>query len=87
MLGIRYFVRNTKRMSISELQLQLHKTIDAITDREKLEAIYTLLKGTDGPYKAMSKQDYVAEIDEACQQIKDGKFVSVEDLENESENW
>ena len=74
-------------MSISELQLQLHQAIDTINDSEKLEAIYTLLKGSKGPYKPMSIEGYVGAIDESKQQIKDGKYLNVDDLEKESDNW
>jgi hypothetical protein len=74
-------------MNIAELQLQLHQAIDTITDGEKLEAIYTLLKGSSGPYEPMSTEEYVEAIDEARQQIKEGKFQSVDDLEKESDNW
>jgi hypothetical protein len=75
------------RMNVAELQLQLHRAIDAISDSEKLEAIYTLLKGSKGPYKPMSLQEYVGAIDEARQQINDGKYLSVDELEKESDNW
>lgn len=83
----RYFVVKIMRMNIAELQLQLHQAIDTITDSEKLEAIYTLLKGSKGPYKPMSMEEYVGAIDEARQQIKDGKYLSVDELEKESDNW
>ena len=52
-------------MNVAELQLQLHQTIDTITDSKKLAAVYTLLKGSKGPYKPMSMQEYVGAIDEA----------------------
>lgn len=74
-------------MNVAELQLQLHQAIDSISDRAKLEAIYTLLKGSKGPYKPMSPEEYVGAIDEARQQIKDGKYLSVDELEKESDNW
>ncbi len=74
-------------MNVAELQLQLHQTIDSITDTKKLEAVYTLLKGSEGPFKPMSLQEYTGAIDEARQQIKDGNYKSVDDLEKESENW
>lgn len=74
-------------MNIAELQLQLHKAIDSITDSEKLEAIYTLLKGSKGPYKPMAMDEYVGAIDEARRQIKEGKYLSADELEKESDNW
>ena len=83
----RYFVEKTILMNVAELQLQLHQAIDTISDSEKLEAIYTLLKGSKGPYKAMSTEEYVGAIDKARQQIEDGKYLSVDELEKESGNW
>ena len=74
-------------MNVAELQLQLHQAIDTISDSKKLEAIYTLLKGSKGPYNAMSLEEYVGAIDEARQQVKDGKYLSVDELEKESDNW
>lgn len=74
-------------MNIPELQLKLHQAIDSITDSEKLEAIYTLLKGSKGPYKPMSMEEYVEAIDEAKQQIKEGKYLSADELEKESDSW
>ena len=74
-------------MNVAELKLQLHQTIDTITDSEKLEAIYTLLKGSKGPFESMSLKDYVDAIDESRQQIKEGKATSADDLMKESKNW
>ncbi|MBS1487473.1 MAG: hypothetical protein JST43_07765 [Bacteroidetes bacterium] len=74
-------------MKVAELQLQLHQAIDSITDVEKLEAIFILLKGSKGSFEPMSMSEYVSAIDEARQQIKDGKFLSIDELEKESENW
>ena len=76
-----------KCMNVAELQLQLHRVIDTVIDSEKLEAIYTLLKGSKGPYKPMSLKEYVGAIDEARQQIKEGKYLSADELEKESESW
>lgn len=74
-------------MNVAELQLQLHQVIDTIGDSEKLEAIYTLLKGSKGPFMPISKEEYIGAIDEARQQIEDGKYLSVDELEKESDNW
>ena len=74
-------------MNIAKLQLQLHQVIDTINDREKLEAIYTLLKESKGLYKSMSLEEYVGKIDEARQQIKDGKYFSADKLDKRSSEW
>jgi hypothetical protein len=77
----------SKQINISDLQLQLHQVIDSISDEEKLQAVYTLLKGNKGPFKPMSLKEYVEQIDEAKNQVTKGKYLSVDELEKESENW
>ena len=74
-------------MSISELRIQLHQFIDTVNDSEKLQAVYTLLKGSESPYKSMSLQEYIDAIEQARAQVKEGDFTSQEELEKESESW
>ncbi len=74
-------------MSIEELRLQLHEVIDTITDSAKLQALNTLLQGSRSSHKSMSIEEYVGAIDEARQQIKEGKYLSIDELEKESDNW
>lgn len=70
-------------MSVAELQLQLHQVIDTITDSEKLEAVYTLLKGAKDPCEPMLLEEYVGAIDEARQQVRERKYMSADELEKE----
>jgi len=37
--------------------------------------------------KSMTKEAYIRDIDEARLQIKDGKYISQEELEKQSKNW
>ena len=74
-------------MGVADLRLQLHQIIDAIADKEKLEAVFTLLKSNKGPFQSMSQKEYVEQIDEAINQVNEGKYSSADDLEKESENW
>jgi hypothetical protein len=74
-------------MNVAELHVQLHQAIDSINDSEKLEAIYTLLKGLEGPFKPLSIDEYVGAINESRQQILDGKYLSADEFEKESDNW
>ncbi|PRY85955.1 hypothetical protein [Mongoliibacter ruber] len=74
-------------MGVAELKLKLHQTIDSIDDKDKLEALYILLKDTKSKYASMNIKDYINAIDEAIAQIKAGDFSLVEDFEKESENW
>jgi hypothetical protein len=73
--------------SIAELQLKLHQTIDTITDSKKLKALYILLSESKQPFSPMSSKDYINAIDESRQQIKEGNFSTVDELEKETENW
>jgi len=74
-------------MSIAELKLRLHQTIDSINDSAKLELLFALLKDTKSKYYPMDLKEYVNSIDEAIHQVKEGKFSSVDDFEEESERW
>lgn len=74
-------------MSIAELRLQLHQVIDSLSNKEQLEAIYTLIKGKGSPMKRMTIEEYANAIDESIDQIKKGQFLTQEELEKESENW
>ncbi|SMD43927.1 hypothetical protein SAMN00777080_2540 [Aquiflexum balticum DSM 16537] len=74
-------------MNIVELQLKLHQAIDSITDRSTLEVLNKLLSSDKGPFAKMSLKEYNDAIEKSLQQIKEGEFVSVEDLEKESDIW
>ena len=69
------------------MRLQLHEIIDAIADKEKLEAVFTLLKSAKGPFQPMSHKEYVEQIDEAKSQVSEGNYLSADDLEKESKSW
>jgi hypothetical protein len=74
-------------MSIAELQLKLHQTIDNITDSKKLNALYALLEGSEKSFSPSSLKEYIDAIDTARDEIRTGKSNSIEDLEKESESW
>ena len=74
-------------MSIAELRVQLHQAIDSLTDKAKMEAIYELLKDSKGNLKRMTREEYVKAINEAQEDIRQGRFMSQSDLEKASRNW
>jgi len=74
-------------MGVADLRLQLHEIIDVIADKEKLEAVFTLLKSAKGPFQLMSHKEYVEQIDEAKSQVSEGNYLSADDLEKESKSW
>jgi hypothetical protein len=74
-------------MNVTALQIQLHKAIDTVTDSSKLEAIYTLLENSSGPFSPLTLNEYIGTIDEAREQIAKGQSLNVDEFEKESENW
>lgn len=74
-------------MSVAELQLKLHETIDGITDQKVLNALYVMLKENQLPDKPMSLEYYIQTLDESRQQVQEGKFSEASDFEKESDNW
>jgi len=82
-------------MSTTELKADLHNYIDTISDSSILKAIHTLLKkhfrkdavGYEPSGKAITKEALLKRLALAEKQFKDGKFVTIEEPEKESENW
>jgi len=74
-------------MSVEELQLKLHQTIDGITDQKVLNALYAMLKENQLPDKPMSLEAYIQALDESRQQVHEGKFTDSSDFEKESDHW
>jgi len=79
-------------MSTAELQTQLHKVIDQVTDQEILKAVHTLLSSQLNVYayttngKAITK----AELDlllAAAEEMREGKTTTAYDLKNEIKSW
>lgn len=69
-------------MTTLTLKKELHKTIDSITDKAILEAVYTLLqKSVEGSsLKPMSESDFLKRNTRSQKDIKDGKVVSHTDV-------
>ncbi|WP_422356822.1 hypothetical protein [Roseivirga pacifica] len=74
-------------MSIAELKSQLHEAIDNLSNKEQLEAIYALIKNHGQPLNRLTIDEYAAILDESMNQIKNGQFLSQEDVEKEAQNW
>jgi hypothetical protein len=75
-------------MSATELRQRLIETIQATDDEQLLEEAYRLLhSGTDdtGIYQLNDKQK--ATIQEARQQIREGKYLSGEEADKEVDQW
>jgi hypothetical protein len=69
-------------MTTLTLKKELHKTIDSITDKAILEAVYTLLqKSVEGSsLRPMSESDFLKRNTRSQKDIKEGKVVSHTDV-------
>lgn len=82
-------------MSTLELKTDLHKLIEEVNDTTVLKALYTLLKkqaqndvvGYASNMKPLTKKAFIKRIEKAEAQIKKGQYVTIEELEKESEKW
>ncbi len=80
-------------MSATELQSQLHKIIDQVTDKNVLQAIHTLLSSQINIYvhtsegKAITKKELDILLVASEEEIRLGKTISEHDLKNEIKSW
>ncbi|ELR72931.1 hypothetical protein C900_00892 [Fulvivirga imtechensis AK7] len=83
--------------TISEIKSILHKYIVETEDQEILNHVQAYFRsllqkkgkiiGYTSDGQPLTIEVYKRDIDEARQQIREGKIISQEDLEKESENW
>jgi len=80
-------------MSATELQTQLHKIIDQVTDKNVLQAIHTLLSsqihiyGHTSEGKATAKKELDILLATSEEEIRTGKTISSHDLKKEIKSW
>lgn len=82
-------------MSALELKSEIHQLVDQVNDNGVLKAIQTLLQkqvdndvvGFDAKGKALSLKAFVKRIEKAESDVKKGKYVTIDQLEKESEKW
>lgn len=80
-------------MSTTELQSQLHKIIDQVTDQSILEAVHTLLNSQINIYahssdgRAITKKELDLMLATAEVEIRKGKITTARDLKNEIKTW
>jgi len=41
----------------------------------------------EGPWKQLTQEELLAELEESQEQIRNGEYISIEDLEKEMEQW
>ncbi len=80
-------------MSTVELQSQLHKIIDQVTDERVLKAVHTLLSSKINIYahssdgQAITKEELDSLLSLSEEDIRTGNTTSVHDLKIEIESW
>ena len=82
-------------MSALELKTELHHLIDQVNDNGVLKAIQTLLQkqvekdevAFDSKGKPLSLKAFIKRIEKAEAEVKTGKYVTISQLEKESDKW
>lgn len=74
-------------MSTAELKKDLISQITSITDSVKLKELLQLLKFQDETSVYITNEDEKNAILEARKEIKEGKFLSNEEVQNEINEW
>ncbi|MCF6352893.1 MAG: hypothetical protein L3J06_07770 [Cyclobacteriaceae bacterium] len=83
-------------MDMQTRKLNFIQEVLTVSDENLISKLESLLKkerskeeitGFTTEGKSMTKEAYIRGIDEARLQIKEGKYVSQEELEKQSENW
>ena len=86
-------------MTTVRLKKSLHELIDAINDKELLNAYLRIMEngisqnkkvgiiGYDSKGQPITNEDLIEQVTAASERVKSGEYISQEDLEKESENW
>jgi hypothetical protein len=82
-------------MRALELKSGIHQWVDQVKDSGVLKAIQTLLQKQvsndvvvfDGKDKALSLKAFINRIEMAEAEVKKGKYMTIDQLEKESEKW
>ncbi len=83
-------------MDLQTRKLFVIQEILAVSNEKIMEKLETLLKSNRSKDEILgytlegnpiNKEAYIHDIDEARSQIKDGRYISQEELEKRSENW
>ncbi len=80
-------------MSATELQTQLHKIIDQVTDQNTLQAVHTLLSSQVNIYghtsegRAITKKELDIMLATSEKEISEGKTTSSIDIKKEMKSW
>ncbi len=83
-------------MDIQTRKLNFIKEILTVSNEKLISKLESILKkekskdeiiGFTAEGKPMNKEAYIRNLDEARKQVKEGKYISQEELEKQSENW
>ena len=96
LLSLQYRKHLSKIMDLQTRKLYVIQEILAVSNEKIMDKLESLLKsdrskdeilGYTPEGNPINKEAYVHDIDEARRQIKDGKYISQEELEKRSKNW
>jgi hypothetical protein len=77
-------------MHLSRIDINLIKLIDQLSSSQKedlVNYIEEVLKGETIMATSQGIEMYNLELDQAMQNVKDGNYISLEELEKEMESW
>jgi archaellum component FlaC len=72
-------------MTLTELKKSIHNKIDDLNDPKFLEMVNRLIDNKDQIFKV--PEEHIAGIGQGIKDIKNGDFISMEELEKRYEKW
>lgn len=72
-------------MTLLELKKTLHEKIDVLNDQEFLQLMDTMINNKDKVFQI--PKEHLQGIEQGMQDIKNGDFLTLEELEKRYEKW
>jgi len=72
-------------MTLIELKKWLHEKIDGLDDQEFLDIMNTMISNKNKVFQI--SEEHLRGIEQGMQDIKNGDFITLEELEKRYENW
>ena len=72
-------------MTLIELKKSLHEKIDGLDDQEFLDIMNTMISNKNKVFQI--SEEHLRGIEQGMQDIKNGDFITLEELEKRYENW
>lgn len=72
-------------MTLVELKKSIHKKVDELDDANFLELVNNMMESKGKVFQI--PEDHLADINQGTEDIKNGDFLSIEDIERRYERW